>query len=464
MNEQNTNAQQSTSTNPAPIGSPHQPKKLGGKFSNLKKPKNLLLLTFITGFAVVGVILLINSFAATPSVSLYRAFRNLSTKKPTAISGEASITYKDFTSFKNAQLTFNSKVYQRGNDSSVNGALTVNGTSFPYDIRYANDQMYVKLSNTSAASKVVTASSPAYPYVSKRFDILSSVNDQWITEGTTQSNGAPSNYSCAKSTPLYLSNQDSEQLKKAFTNFRPLKIQQTKNEVVNGEKVKTLSVNLASKDKAKQFIDYVSAMELFQRINTCTNSVANVGLLDNAYKLIDATSVSMTLLVNDSEIIKGAELKISGNKADVSVNLNLSYLLPELVAKPDASKARADFFAALVNDQYNQDQAKEQDLYAINTAIEKYIVRNNTLPKDLLGLNLKLAGNIKDYEYTYKNSSYNGGPSLNYSVCTTFSASSGKPFVGTKPNEPATYTSHKKGYSCFANSYYRSASHISYPY
>ena len=51
----------------------------------------------------------------------------------------------------------------------------------------------------------------------------------------------------------------------------------------------------------------------------------------------------MTLLVNDSEIIKGAELKISVNKADVSVNLNLSYLLPELVAKPDASKARADF-------------------------------------------------------------------------------------------------------------------------
>ena len=109
---------------------------------------------------------------------------------------------------------------------------------------------------------------------------------------------------------------------------------------------------------------------------------------------------------------------------------------------------------------------KEQDLYIINSAVESYIGSHGyELPNKLADLNINnLEGNQADYDYTYSSRSSNGGPTLSYSICASFTkVGSGQAFTGTVDNEPIIYTIHKTGKTCFYNEYYKSSSHIYSP-
>jgi hypothetical protein len=116
------------------------------------------------------------------------------------------------------------------------------------------------------------------------------------------------------------------------------------------------------------------------------------------------------------------------------------------------------------------DESKIQDLFTLETAINNYYETHfmpragSSLPASLGDLKINgLQNSIDIYKYKAIRPTPNGGPTVNYELCTNFStASPGPKPAGTIGGTPDAYRWHKKGQQCFENSYYKSGSHI-YP-
>jgi hypothetical protein len=119
------------------------------------------------------------------------------------------------------------------------------------------------------------------------------------------------------------------------------------------------------------------------------------------------------------------------------------------------------------------DYDKAEDLFKIETAINKYyeaghnVNGESALPSSLRqiqGSNLK--GTQNDYQYTPKSLTSNGGPTVYYTLCTSFLSATVKfplkygSFPGPTEGSDNIYTVHRKGKQCFENSYYKSSSHV----
>ncbi len=445
-----------------------QPKHKSNAFGRFFADSKKRPVVFILLFSFIGVALLLRSFAATPEGELYTAFRNFSHNKPTSVTGNASVTYNASPNLQSISADYTVKLNQLGGNSSANGNLTINNTAFPFEFRYIDKTTYLKLSNTPALSSVIPKSSQLHSYFSPRYDALNAINGQWIAQPATPAGGtnANSKYSCITKSPWYIDGGDSQSLSSAFLSSTPLQIQKSSKTSLNGETV-TKDVIIPSGPKVvNSFIDKISALHVMQNINNCSQQVTNANALQKGRDAAQANNIKITLYVDASKVVKRVEIIVLNKKSSTTITANFGYDTPAKVAKPADAKSASDFYTSMLTDAYKQDPGKEQDLYNLNAAMEGYIRRTNTLPRTLADLGLTdLKRPISTYTYTYTSRTYNGGPTLSYSLCAVFNRiGTGQPYVGVRNNDPSIYTIHKYGTNCYANGYYRGDSHISSPY
>ena len=428
---------------------------------------------FVMLFALVGVAFIVRSFAASSEVAILRAFQNLDTQKPTAITGKTTVTYRDSRDIRSIAADYSVRLNQTGGSASASGKVTVNDkATFPYDIRYIDRSTYFRLGNTPALRSVIPKSSPAYSYFNPRFESLDAVNNRWLVKSPEQnvrpaSGSVDTQYSCLVNTPLSISSQETQQLRKAFTKFNPLHVKRSSRTRLGGETVTRYSIIPSRKSNTDGFVDAVSSLNIVRGINSCAEKVAHAKASHKIKQGVQSSTVAIELYVDKNNIIKKIELDIRNKKSTTRLTADLGYAAPSTVSKPANATSATDFLGMMFHGTSAADTVKEKDLYQINAAIEQYIKRNNRLPVRLSELTIAgFKGPLSNYSYTYKSRNYNGGTTLTYSVCANFATQgSGMPYGGnTSNNKPELYTIHKPGNNCWENSYYKGGSHIRPPY
>ncbi len=334
-----------TDSKPLNFNPPAEPKKKRGK---LKYFLIILIALLVIGGAAsaayFGYVL-----PNKPENKLLSAIANTSTQTQLIIKGKVE------AETKKPNLSYNVN-YELGADLTkhnlgLSGTVGVKGLQFPFDIRYIDKDIYVKVGGLSSIGKLaplVKDNKEVYSYV----NVLSSISDQWYVIDSSLLNASPPS-KCVTDLSWALTKDDSAKIQAAYKKHPLFSVSGVTTASIDGKTLTKYDLKPASDAEATAFANELNSLSIAENINKCmnnsgSNSTSGDQEINNV--ISKTTSENFYVYVSDN-LVKRIELSSTDNNGSYSFSGNFDYSAPT-IEKPTGAKPVQDLMCQVLGPLY----------------------------------------------------------------------------------------------------------------
>lgn len=290
----------------------------------------------------------INVYAETSAkANLITGFKNMAKRKPTVITGNMKLDYKDSFITTTADLSFKNSFDSTTGNPSGSGQLLINGAPFAYNYINIHKDTYFKLDNLNNLKKVVKQSNPLYGYYNSKSKVLNKYSNKWLVASSssnqTNSNQTGGKYSCVLSTYPYFDSSNAQQLQRLVSTDFPFKILKSSSTVINKEKLTKIDLVANSPSAVNSFSDKLNNLSTVQKLNSCSQSIANTSLLQKTTDAFNNNSVKASVYITKDKEIRRIDITTAGNKTTTSISTTFDYTKQSKQVAPKGAMS-ADVF------------------------------------------------------------------------------------------------------------------------
>lgn len=232
------------------------------------------------------------------------------------------------------KLDFNGQEDTVHKSADVNLALTISGVSVNAELRYLNQNVYIKFGDLS---NLVTLANGIDPTIGTQAQAVSSMlSNKWIEIDSTLLNQAGVN--CYLNQNVSLSNNEIKQVGMLYQKNQFLTIKSSKSTVLNGQPSEMFNL-VVNDDKAANFLNGTNQLPSVQQYNKCGKSTSNTSTVHSDHK-----TIPLSLWVDkNSRTVSKISInyldKSGGTNQNLNVNSNFSYKPVNIQAPSNAEPA-----------------------------------------------------------------------------------------------------------------------------
>lgn len=257
--------------NPAPVETPPSaPVSPLSQPAAPRKSKKLFLMAAVAAFVVLGGgasayfgYILPNK----PENRMARAFANLVSQKQFKTSGTVDFTPKEAGSL-GVSVNYAADVNAEKNQFGLSGTVGVGGSQYPYDVRYVDKNIYLKVGGLSGIGEMMAGIGGAQG-VDMYANMFRDIDDQWfvIDRSFWQSMGEET--SCVTDLTFVFNDQDVDMVKAAYGKYPLFSIKNTSSASVDGTAVTKFELDPASDATAKSFVNELKDLSVVKNVRDC---------------------------------------------------------------------------------------------------------------------------------------------------------------------------------------------------
>lgn len=213
-----------------------------------------------------------------PENKLMSAFMHMADQTQTTTTGKidyqgkgdgASAVAIDYTLLTNADTK----------QFSLTGDVGVSGVSVPFDARYVEENMYMKVSGLESIGKLLGGVG-GEETTQQLGETFSSVNDKWFVIDRSMMQGSEES-KCSLAVDLKLNDDDMDKIYQAYKKHPIFAIKGQSAADVSGVSTTKFELDPASSDVAKSFAKEIESISIIDNLKKCTQA-ANDKSLDDA--------------------------------------------------------------------------------------------------------------------------------------------------------------------------------------
>jgi hypothetical protein len=328
-----------------------------------------------------------------PENVLKQAFANTLQEKQITFDGKASFESTEENSFiKAVDVTLKGQADSEKKVSQAELQVTASGVKLPLEMRYVEQNLYLKLGDLSTVKGLISGFSPEY--AGSLEPVFSKLSNQWIEIDHTLLKQAKAD--CVLDNAYTLSKDDIEAISQSYDKQPFAVIQAKSTENVNGKAAYKYQLELDD-NKGNEFVKGLKDISLFKKLRECSggnDTFDTKALADN-----DKTPLTVWIDTASKRIVK-----LSGHttaqdeqkdhmKGEVEVTLSYGGVT---VTKPDNAKPLLSFASELQSTSGNvvpfdllgaftapdkaKDTERQTDIKAMHGQIEAYYAQNGFYP------------------------------------------------------------------------------------
>ena len=312
---------------------------------NAAKPSKRKLLAPIA--LVVGAIVVLGGGSAaayygfkassSPENKILSALGDFASQKE--MTTEGIIDYSPVKAGTGISVTYKAATNMTKNNMSVAGTVGVKGTQFPYEVRYLDKNVYMKVGGLSGLSNVIPAGNAAMygPYV----DVLKQVNDQWYVIDGSMLQSLGGSTSCITDISFVLTDNDIDKIKNAYQKHPLFTVKSSSEETVDGEKTTKYVLDPTTKTEANAFASDISEVSVLKKIKECGSGKAEDTVKDAVADVDKGQENTLAIFVSDDKKLKKIELYAKDDTAAVKMTAVFKNG-PVAITKPENAKPIQD--------------------------------------------------------------------------------------------------------------------------
>ncbi len=308
------------------------------------------------GMVVLGLLVLLGGGAAAyfgyvvpnkPDNIVLAALADLAGQTEITSDSTIDVTLKkDNTS---VAIDLNAESNSETSQLKLDGVVGVNGGEFPFEVRYLDKDIYLKVGGLDSISQMLDA----YGLADQGYgDILNKVNDQWyvIDRSFWQSFGEQA--TCITDLSFRLTDEDVSLVKNAYKKHPLFKVTSSSKERVGDTDTTKYVVDPTTDEEASAFVDELKELSVVKKAKECARDTGTESLLDEEVSDIgteQATSgnVSIALYVTGDKKLK--KIEMTGEDDESTYKISTVYDYHQIsITKPDGAKPLQE----LLNDLY----------------------------------------------------------------------------------------------------------------
>jgi|GEM_PF-3596157 len=317
-----------------------------------------------------------------PENKMLSAFGNLASQKNVSLEGNVIYTTQT-SSDGGSTSSYKIALNTTQNQLSLAGSTVVSGSKVPFELRYLDKTVYVKISGLDKVGQPGYTNESIAPYIG----IIKQVNNQWysIDSSFTQQFGIGS--SCYDNASLAFTKADIATIKAAYKKHPLFKIKSSSAETVDGTATTKYIVDPASGAEASAFTGELKDLSMVKKINNCSGNSLDKVTTDAKSQIADdsGTTNTLAIYISKDKQLKKIELT-SKDKSGSSAKIDGTFsYAPVSVTKPEGAKSFTDLFSSIFGGasgdstiNFNARQSSENDtrrqtaINAIHAQAEAY--------------------------------------------------------------------------------------------
>lgn len=316
-----------------------------------------------------------------PENKLAKAIAKTASLKQDTSKGSIDITSKDGTA---VAIDYALAADVDANKYSLSGTVGVNGAQFPYDLRYIEKNIYLKVGGLKSLSTLPVGQS--YPGLSEMLEAFSSINDQWYVIDRSFLSQGGGGLSCATDLSFALDQADMKKLEAAYKKYPIYKITKTSKATVDGTATTKYDLQPASGVQAEKFFGELKELSLVKKLRACMALVESdssaIGDVEVTPELQEATTGTVAVYISGDNKLKKVEMSLTQAGNTIKLTQTTSYTTPT-IDKPEGAKPFQDIWADIVGSSDEafetdlKDIERKDDLTTIAATLEDYYANNS---------------------------------------------------------------------------------------
>lgn len=336
-----------------------------------------------------------------PENRMARAFANMVEQKQFKAAGTVDYTPNE-TGGPGVSVSYAADVNTEKNQFGLSGTVGVNGSQFPYDVRYVDKNIYLKVGGLNAIGDMLAGigSSAAGDMYA---NVFRDVNDQWfvVDRSFWQSMGSEAN--CVTDLTFVFNDQDVDMVKSAYSKHPLFHIENAAADTVDGTAVTRFELKPADGATAKSFAGELEELSIVKNVRDCLEKAGiDEEALDEELAAplggSDSETAEGTLSVylDGSNRIRKIELTVNDESGTTKISQTLTYENVS-VSAPEGAKPVQELLGSILGgfsfvggseflpggngSTRGRDIDRKNELKLLQVKLETYFNDNGAYPK-----------------------------------------------------------------------------------
>jgi hypothetical protein len=306
---------------------------------------------------VIAVLLLVGGGSAAayftvilpnkPENKLGLALLNLTKQQQFSIKGTLDEKSKGTSNATGVSADFTLDADAAKSQLSGAGKLGVNGTQFPFDLRYIDKDIYLRVSGLDLIGKALSAYASIGAQASPYLGVLKNINNQWYVIDRSFVNQSQQ-ASCVSDLSFTFSDADRKKIETAYRKYPLFSIKGSGAATVEGVATTKYEVEPASDEMFNKFTKELNSLSVVENANKCLKQQGSSDKLDTEVKPStneDEGTGTAFIYVTDDKQVKQIELTFDDKSSTSKVTLTMQNKQPTF-EKPEGAKPIQDLLSA----------------------------------------------------------------------------------------------------------------------
>lgn len=318
-----------------------------------------------------------------PDNIVFAALADLATRKEMTVDTKTDYTPKN--GGQAVSLDMKLQANTANSQLAASGTLGVSGAQFPYDVRYVEKNLYLKVGGLDGIGSLVGEEASAYSQV------LNAINDQWYVVDRSLWDSMGEGVGCITDVPFVFTDDDMAMIKSAYLKHPLFKVTSSSSETVDGTATTKYMVDPTTDEEASAFAAELNDLSIVKKIKDCLPDESEQGFDEEITDFKDeadtALSGTLAIYVTDDKQVKKIELTSEDDEASMTMSGVFGYDSVNVVA-PTGAKPAQELIMTLYGGYslgWNmggiegslRDTERKNDIALLQAKLETYSAENN---------------------------------------------------------------------------------------
>lgn len=308
--------------------------------------------------ALVGILLLAGASAGAyfgviipnkPEHKLLQGFLHLAEQTKLTTKGKIDISLKDDSSpVKSIAIDYTAQSDTEAKHFDVSSKVGVMGVTVPFDMRYVEEDVYLKVAGIDGLVKAFSSGGATAPQAGSQFEsVAKQIDDKWfvINRSLLQESEETS---CSLATDWKLTDEDMDKIKNAYRKNPLFTVKGQSDADVDGVKTTKFEVDPASEETAKNFGKDVESLSIVENLKKCTKDSNSADVQEKTDELAEEQDKAQIFvyLTRDKKI-KKLEIIVDNEGTKANITAIFDHGVAD-IQKPEDARPIQDLMAILM--------------------------------------------------------------------------------------------------------------------
>ncbi len=266
------------------------------------------------------------------------------------------------------------------NQLAANGTVGVSGAQIPFETRYVEKNLYVKVGGLNTLAPLLGEAAPVYG------PLLEEVNDQWYVFDRSLWDSLSTEAGCVTDVSFVFTDDDIDMIEAAYRKHPLFRVTGSSSEKVGDVDTTKYIVDPSSDEEAAAFAGELKELSFVKKLQECLPDESEEGFDEEITDFKDEADTALdgtfAIYITDDKKVQKIELTSEDEEASVTMSGVFDYS-PVSISAPEGAKPAQDLLmsmyggASLGVEMNATDNQQKNDIAMLQAKLEEYAANNN---------------------------------------------------------------------------------------